>query len=612
MAFSAEYVYRILDQYSGPLARITRATERFREATARAQEQARMVGTGMRDAGAKMTAGLTLPIAGLGIAAAKTAIDFQNAFIGVQKTVEATPKQLAAMNEQFKRMSTIMPVSATDLMKIGESAGQLGIQTKNITSFTRTIAMLGATTNLTGEEGATQLARFANITQMSQDNFDRLGSTIVALGNNLATTEAEIVAMGMRLAGAGNVVGLTEAQIMAMSGTLTSLGINAEAGGTAFSKVMFSINDAVAKGGPMLNAFAAVGGMTAKQMAETFKKDASKGILAFVEGLGKLRAEGKNVNNLLEALEFNDIRVKDALLRASGSGDLFRKAMALGNKAWKGNNALAKEARLRFKSWSSQLIIAWNKLKLLGASLGEIIVPMFINFLNVLVPIIRIFEKLSPWMKKTIIVIAALVAAIGPLVMIAGMLAIAIGAITVPMLVVAGWIAVVVAAVGLMVAAFVAAWNRSTAFRQSLSNLADAFSPLVELVKPAAVWIGEKLSLAFSRSGDEIKLWGDTAAVVINMVAALIKSLIIIVQEFGGYWKDIFTGDVIGLVERVGGWGSGLMDKIGLGSAKEKAAGRQDNKIEVSGSIGVSATGGAKVERADIGLNTGYNLAVMH
>lgn len=612
MAFSAEYIYRILDQYSGPLARITRATERFKETAARATVQARKMGGGMKDAGAKMTTRLTLPIVGFGLAAAKTALDFQNAFIGVQKTVEATPKQLAAMNERFKQMSTLMPVAATDLMKIGESAGQLGIQTANITSFTKTIAMLGATTNLAGDEGATQLARFANITQMSQDNFDRLGSTIVALGNNLATTEAEIVAMGMRLAGAGNVVNLSESQIMGMAGTLTSLGINAEAGGTAFSKVMMSINDAVAKGGPMLSVFARVSGTSAKQLATTFKKDAAGGILAFVEGLAKMRAEGKNVNKILEALEFNDIRVKDALLRASGSGDLFRKAMQIGNKAWKENNALTREAKLRFASWSSQLVIAWNKLKLLGNAFGQILVPMFISFLNVLIPIVRIFEKLSPWMKSTIVIVAALVAAVGPLVMVFGMLAVAIGAITAPMLVVAGWIAAIVAVVGLLTAALVSVWYKSTAFRQSLLNLADAFSPLVDLIRPAFVWIGEKMGSAFKSAGADMKLWGDVAAVVINMVAAMIRTLIDTVVELGGFWKDVFTGDMMGALGTMKGWGVGLLDKIGLGSAREKAAGRQDNKIEVSGSIGVSATGGAKVERAEIGLNTGYNLAVAH
>ena len=107
-------------------------------------------------------------------------------------------------------MSNELPASANEIAKVAEAAGQLGIQTENILSFTRTMIDLGESTNLSAEQAATALARFANITQMPQDEFDKLGSVIVDLGNNLATTEAEIVEMGLRLAGAGGQIGRAE------------------------------------------------------------------------------------------------------------------------------------------------------------------------------------------------------------------------------------------------------------------------------------------------------------------------------------------------------------------------------------------------------------------
>src|SRR5690606_26117487 len=121
---------------------------------------------------------------------------------------------------------------------VAECARQLGIETDNILEFTRVMIDLGEATNLTAEQAATELARFANITQMSQKDFDKLGSSIVDLGNNFATTEAEIVEMGMRLAGAGVQIGLTEPQIKALATAMSSVGIEAEAGGSAMTQVM--------------------------------------------------------------------------------------------------------------------------------------------------------------------------------------------------------------------------------------------------------------------------------------------------------------------------------------------------------------------------------------
>jgi TP901 family phage tail tape measure protein len=192
------------------------------------------VGDKMTSIGASLTKTVTLPIMGLGTMAVKSSIDFESAFAGVRKTVDASETEFASLEKGIRNMSKEIPASAVAISEVAEAAGQLGIKTPYILSFTRTMVDLGESTNLSATEAATALARFANITQMSQKDFDRLGSVIVALGNNLATTEAEIVEMGMRLAGAGSQIGLTEAQTMSLAGALSSVGIEAEAGGSSF------------------------------------------------------------------------------------------------------------------------------------------------------------------------------------------------------------------------------------------------------------------------------------------------------------------------------------------------------------------------------------------
>lgn len=305
------------------------------------------------------------------VAAIKSGIDFESAFAGVKKTVDATEEQLAKLRNGILQMSTEIPLAATEIAGIAEAAGQLGIKTDNIEGFTRVMADLGVATNMTSEQAATSLARLANITQMPQENFDRLGATIVDLGNNLATTESEIVEMALRLAGTGNQVGMTEAQIMAFSGALSSVGIQAEAGGTAFSKLMSDMQLATATGNQDLQNFAIVAGMSAQQFKQAFEQDASQAIIAFIQGLGMAQDSGTSAIKILDDMGITEVRMRDALLRAAGASDVFTEAIQIGNGAWDENTALTKEAQQRYETLESKLQLLKNGLTNLGIAAYE-------------------------------------------------------------------------------------------------------------------------------------------------------------------------------------------------------------------------------------------------
>ena len=325
---------------------------------------------GMAAVGASIVAAGTT-VAGLGAAAIKVGIEFESAFAGVKKTVDASDEQLSALHDGLIDLSKEIPVTAAGLSAIAESAGQLGIDVDNIEEFTATMADLSVATNLTAEEAATSFARFANIVGMSQENFDKLGSVVVALGNNLATTEAEITAMAMRIAGAGSQVGLTEAQIMAFSGALSSVGIEAEAGGTAFSTLISKMSLAVAQGGAALTDFSDVAGMTGDEFREAFEQDAGQAILSFIQGLARINDEGGSAIKTLDDIGLSDIRMRDALLRASGASDVFAEALDIANTAWDENIALSKEAEQRYKTMESRLQLLKNSVAALGIAIYE-------------------------------------------------------------------------------------------------------------------------------------------------------------------------------------------------------------------------------------------------
>lgn len=310
-------------------------------------------------------------IAGISLFAAKTGLEFESAFAGVKKTVDATDQELQGFRDEIRGMAKDIPQTASSIAGVAEAAGQLGIKNENLIEFTRVMSDLGVATNMSSTEAATSLARLANITQMPQEKFSNLGSTIVALGNNLATTESEITEMGLRLAGAGSQVGMTEAQILGLAGAISSVGIEADAGGSAVSTVMAKMQLAVEKGGESLDQFAEVAGMSASEFQQAFRDDAAQAIVAFVTGLGTMEERGQSAIATLDGMEITEIRQRDALLRLSGAGDVLSESLDIATQAWSDNNALTNEAEQRYQTLESRLQILKNNVADFGISIYD-------------------------------------------------------------------------------------------------------------------------------------------------------------------------------------------------------------------------------------------------
>lgn len=313
--------------------------------------------------------------AGALVKSVKAGVAFESAFAGVRKTVDASEREFAAMRKEIIGMSKAMPQSAVEISQVAEAAGQLGIAKENVTDFAKTMVMIGETTNMTSDQAATAFARFANITGMSAKNYDRLGSTVVALGNNMATTEGEIVDMSMRLAGTGHMIGLTESQILGVSAAMSSVGINAEAGGSAMSRTMQKMNTAVLDGGSKLKSFASVAGMSANEFASAWRTNPSKALTSFVKGLDGVKRSGGNVAKVLKDLGIGSIQEVDTLMRLSGASDELTKALELGAKAWGDNSALANEYGERTKTLESRFKVLMNQVTALGVKIFDALRP---------------------------------------------------------------------------------------------------------------------------------------------------------------------------------------------------------------------------------------------
>lgn len=342
---------------------------------------------------------LTAPLAAFGAFALKTSISFESAFTGVEKTVDATSTQLKALEQEFKNLSTEVPASFEQISAIGEIGGQLGVEVENLKEFTKTMIQLGdAAPTIELTEAANQMGQFAVVTKMSQEDFDRLASSVVALGNNLATNEQAILNMAERLAGTATVVGMTQAQIIGLSGALSQLGLEAEGGGSAFNTVLLEMYKAAQNGGKELQIL----NQLVPDFANKFKNDASGALVEFLTALDNVREGGGNVIAIMEALGLKEKRLSDALLRATGNTDALTKAIDLSTQSWTDNTALSEEASKRYATAASKLKILWNEFRLLAVEIGDQLLPVFQRLMEVGGELLDWLRDMSPETKKNI------------------------------------------------------------------------------------------------------------------------------------------------------------------------------------------------------------------
>ncbi|EOH8689995.1 phage tail tape measure protein [Enterococcus faecalis] len=448
------------------------------------------IGQSIEKVGGSMTKGITLPIAGAVGAVTTAAVKWESAFTGVKKTndemVDSNGKVIYSYDDLEKGLRDLakeLPASHTEIANVAEAAGQLGIQTDKVVGFTKTMIDMGESTNMSADSAATSLARFANITGMSQDKFSNLGSSIVDLGNNLATTESEITEMGLRLAGAGKIIGMTEGDIVGFAAALSSVGIEAEAGGSAFTRLMVEmqlatetgveafepLKQAVAEqglswesfvhavnwGGKELTAvskqmgiptselkkmykeagkatgsledFANVTGRTSEEFAQLFKSNPSQALIEFIQGLRDSEKHGISAIKVLNDMDITEVRLRDSLLRAANASDVFEGAVKRGNEAFNENTALAEEAGKRYGTTESQLNILRGQLNDVAITFGGPLVAALNSAISAAKPMIEAlanmaeaFASADPKTQEFILKMAALAASAGPVLKVFG------------------------------------------------------------------------------------------------------------------------------------------------------------------------------------------------
>ena len=377
--------------------------------------------------GGKLTTGLTAPlVASVGLIT-KAAIDYESAFAGVKKTVDETATvSYQKLSDGIRQMAKELPASAVEIANVAEVAGQLGIKTEDILSFSRTMIDMGESTNLSAEEAATAIAKIANIMGLTSDEYSRFGAAVVDLGNNFATTEKDIVEMTNRLAAGGKLAGLSTADILGLATAMSSVGIEAEAGGTAMTQTLTAIGNAVSLTGKGaaddLNLIAKTAGMTSEEFQQAWKEKPVVALQSFIKGLQEAQDKGVNMNAILMQLGMTGVRQSNML-----ASDKMGQAVDRSNKAWKENTALTNEANKRYETTESQLKMFKNQVTDLAIEFGGPLLKALREglkagkpWIETLAKMAKQFSSMSEEQQRNILKWGALAAGAGPALTILG------------------------------------------------------------------------------------------------------------------------------------------------------------------------------------------------
>lgn len=357
------------------------------QSLARVQKGAGEVGRGLIRVGA-----VAATVAAVGLAgAAKAAIDFEDAFAGVRKTVDEADLRKAGMSfeglaRDFRNMALEIPIAATEFARLGETAGALGVRAKDIKEFARVTALMGVTTNLSADAAADAFGRIGTILGLTGKEYTELADSIVALGNAGASTESEITEITKRFAAEAKAMGLAKEQIVGLASATASLGFAPERGGTALARVFGNLSTNISTANAKGKALSKELGIPIKELQRDI--DQGKGLPIFLNLLKEIRGmKPTEAARFLKDIGVTNVSDRTIFRNMAANLPFVNEQLEIATKA---TGALTEEAQKRFDTVRSKFQLLKNAGIEAGITLGEGFAPA----------LGRAATRLSTWIKN--------------------------------------------------------------------------------------------------------------------------------------------------------------------------------------------------------------------
>ena len=604
----AEFNGKDLDRAAAKIKQIQR------EAMSSGQKL-KQFGDGMSRVGKGLTMAVTLPLVAVGAAAVKMSVDFENSLAKIEGLVGIAGDEVRQMGDAALAMSADFGKSGTeaaDALFFITSAGLRGSDAMDVLEASMKASAVGL--------GETAVVADLATSAMNAYGADVLSAAAATDVMVAAVREGKLEAgelggaMGMVLPLA-SAMGVQFHEVGAAFAALSRTGTNAAQAATQIRAIMSSLLQ------PTKGAEKALAemGLSAEGLREQLRE---QGLLATLQTL----TEAFDGNDAAAAAVFGNIRALSGVLDLMGANAATTEEIfaSMADTAGMTDEAFAIVA----ETTGFKLERAMANFKNVLIEIGDILAPTVEAVTDFFSNVMSAMRDLPDGAKSAIVAFAAIAAAIGPILLIAGKLIAAVGAIKMAIVgaggfaaiagAVVGPVAIIIAAIAGVIAIFVGMWRESETFRNAVTaaftQVRDAIVGAVDTVRGSLDDNAEAVNMlksAFKVLGDfigtyVIPIYGTYLAGVIKVVSVLLGAWIaymgLLVRAFTtalpyvlnfaaevskgiGAMVDFVLGGLEMLLDGLSkamGWVPGIGDAINA-ARDSVAAFRRDVKTQMEG-----------------------------
>lgn len=315
---------------------------------------------------------------------------YESALAQVSRTtqLEKASVELASLQAELIDLSESIPVGFVDLASIASLGAQLNIDNASLGAFTETVAQFSAVTGVSTDKVAQDFGSLGELINVQASEYQNLGSAINFVGVNSVATDSEILNLATSIGASATQAGFLAYETVGLAGALASLRIQPEQARGVILRLFADFDRVVSQGGPKLQKYADVLGVTTTAAKALWETDAE----GFFDTLLKGLSTADDLNATLTNLGITETRESNVLQRLAGNYDVYAQSIQNAEQSYNNGTFLGESYSKVAETVAARIEILVNTIQNLLAQAGESLLPILGPVIDVLTNILQAIE----------------------------------------------------------------------------------------------------------------------------------------------------------------------------------------------------------------------------